>query len=70
MPILDYNNDGYYDFVNGGSSFDGILQIGIEERNPFVFYTGDSEGNLTYDSVNSQKFTSLIHGTFTGSKRF
>lgn len=63
FAILDYNNDGYYDFVGGGSSFDASY-AGIEERNPFVFYTGDSEGNLTYDSVNSQKFTSLIHGTF------
>jgi len=62
IAILDYNNDGYYDFVGGGSNFDASYE-GIEERNPFIFYTGDEEGNLTYDSVNSQKFTSLIHGT-------
>lgn len=62
FAILDYNNDGYYDFVGGGSNFDASM-AGIEERNPFVFYTGDDSGNLTYDSVNSNKFTSLIHGT-------
>lgn len=63
IAILDYNNDGYYDFVGGGSNFDASY-AGVEERNPFIFYTGDEEGNLTYDSINSQKFTSLIHGTF------
>tara|TARA_Y100000389_G_C17391442_1_gene480101 strand:+ start:79 stop:1290 length:1212 start_codon:yes stop_codon:yes gene_type:complete len=60
FAIIDYNNDGYYDFITGGtdyqSSFNGIVQ-----RNPFKFYY-NSGGNLVYDTDNSSKFSSLIHG--------
>jgi len=59
--ILDYNNDGFMDFIHTDSdymsSFNGIIQ-----RNNITFYLGDINGNLTLDTNNSNKFKGLIHG--------
>ena len=61
FAILDYNNDGFYDLVMGNSNYEASF-MGISDRRHFIFYFGDANGNLIYDSNNSTKFLSLLHG--------
>ena len=54
---LDYNKDGFMDFVAFKNDYD------IEDNRDLIkFYLGDCEGNLTLDELNSNKFEGLVHG--------
>ena len=60
LTILDYNGDGNLDLVYSNSDYQSSFK-GIANRRFFKFFIGDSEGNLTLDLNNEEKFVGTIH---------
>ena len=59
--VLDYNMDGYLDFVHTNSDY-GASFKGVSVRNKIKFYRGNCNGDLELDEVLSNKFNGLEHG--------
>lgn len=59
--ILDYNNDGYMDFIHTDSDYMSSYN-GVIVRNYITFYLGDENGNLYLDEKNNNKYLGMIHG--------
>ena len=60
LTILDYNNDGNLDLVYSNSDYKSSFS-GVANRRFFNFFLGDSNGNLTLDVSNHEKFVGTIH---------
>ncbi len=61
--VLDYNLDGYLDFVHTNSNYRASWEGDvIRARKKIMFYLGDCFGNLSIDTSLSNKFNGLIHG--------
>lgn len=54
---LDYNNDGYLDFISFYSDY--AIQ---DDRRYVKFFLNDCNNNLILDETNSNKFEGLVHG--------
>ncbi|TLP72898.1 VCBS repeat-containing protein [Maribacter sp. ACAM166] len=54
---LDYNLDGYLDFVSFRNDYDSQ-----DNRQPIRFFKGTCSGEMIYDELNSEKFIGLVHG--------
>ena len=59
--VLDYNMDGYLDFVHTNSDY-GASFNGVSVRNKVKFFKGNCNGDIELDEALSNKFNGLEHG--------
>ncbi len=59
--VLDYNMDGFIDFVHTDSEY-GASFNGVGVRNKIKFFKGDCNGQLVLDETLTGKFDGLEHG--------
>lgn len=68
--VIDYNGDGYFDLVHGGTDWEKSFRaeildddpLGNQHRNKIQFFKGDERGFLSFDPSMSSKFWGMIHG--------